>query len=135
MMIIMQFTLQIILLAIGFGVGYLLLTAANDQEGTLKITGQVLGGILIVMALILAIFSSYYSMKIANRGYMQGGCPVHKFMNSEEENQNIPDEKTRERSNIEQDTNTQMINPQKGERGTSTKGEDSPIKRNIKDHE
>jgi len=133
----MQFTFQIILLAVGFGIGYWLLTAANEQDGTLKSIGQTLGGILIVMALVLAVFSSYYSMKIANRGYMQGGCPLNRTMHQAGKDSEQPDNDadTLERSNLEQDTNTQMINPQKGEQGMSTKGEKRPIKRNIKDHE
>lgn len=137
MMIIAQFTFQIILLAVGFGVGYWLLMTASEQEGTLKIIGQTLGGILIVMALILAIFSSYYSMKIANRGYMQGGCPMNRNVRPADDDVEQPDnaEESDGRTNLEQNTNTQMINPQKGENGDSTKGEKRPIKRNIKDHE
>lgn len=53
MMIIMQFAFQIILLAVGFGVGYWLIITANKQQDTMKTFGQALGGVLIVMALIL----------------------------------------------------------------------------------
>ena len=76
----MQFTSQIITLAIGFGVGYALLIISNSQEEPLKNVGKYLGLILIVMSIILALFSCYYSMKIGNRDYMQSGCPVQRMM-------------------------------------------------------
>lgn len=78
MMIIMQFAFQIILLAVGFGIGYWLIITANKQQGTIKTFGQALGCVLIVMTLILEIFSAYYSMKISNREYMQGVFPLNK---------------------------------------------------------
>jgi len=132
----MQFAFQIILLAIGFGVGYWLIITANAQQGTMKTFGQVLGGILIVMALILEIFSAYYSMKISNRGYMQGGCPMNRLMNPIR-NKNSSDDNSDvdKRSELEQNTNTQMINPQENEEGTSLESKNRPIKSNIKDHE
>lgn len=131
MMIIMQFTFQIILLAVGFGVGYLLLIAANGQQNTMKTIGQTLGGILIVMAIILAIFSCYYAMKIANKGYMQGGCPVQKIMQQENESQrqNEDDEGL-------QNNSSQIVNPQENDNNNSSQNsEERPIKSNIKDHE
>lgn len=127
MMIIVQFTFQIILLAVGFGVGYWLLTAATEQEGTIKTIGQTLGGILIVMALILAIFSSYYSMKIYNRGFMQGGCPLHRNISPIDNDSEQPDA-IEESDKNEQNTNKQMSNPQKGENESSTKDEELPVK-------
>ena len=80
MMIFMHFTFQILLLAIGFGVGYGLLILSNNQEGYMKTIGRALGGVLIIMAMVLALFSCYYSMKIGNRGYMQSGCPAQRLM-------------------------------------------------------
>lgn len=136
MMIIMQFTFQIILLGIGFGVGYWLLITANNQQGIMRTIGQALGGILIVMAMILAIFSCYYSMKISNRGYMEGGCPMNSTMNPMvKQSQNNENEEINSRSKLEQNTNTQMINPQENDEETPQKDENRPIKRNIKDHD
>lgn len=129
MMMIMQFTFQIILLAIGFGVGYWLIITANNQQGTIKTFGQALGGVLIVMAIILEIFSAYYSMKISNRGYMQGGCPMNSAMNP------ISNRDINERSELEQNTNTQMINPQESDEEASQENENKSIRRNRNDRE
>lgn len=138
MMMIMQFVCQIILLAAGFGVGYWLIITANSQQGTIKTFGQALGGVLIVMAIILEIFSAYYSMKISNRGYMQGGCPMNKTMNPMmNQNQDDNNKDINERSELEQNTNTQMINPQGSEEQQENNSENGnrPIKSDIKDHE
>lgn len=129
MMMIMQFTFQIILLAVGFGVGYWLIITANNQQGTIKTFGQALGGVLIVMAIILEIFSAYYSMKISNRGYMQGGCPMNSTMNP------IRNRDINERSELEQNTNTQMINPQESDEEASQENENKSIRRNRNDRE
>lgn len=129
MMIIMQFAFQIILLAVGFGVGYWLIITANSQQGTIKTFGQALGGILIVMALILEIFSAYYSMKMSNRGFMQGGCPMNRAMNP----MLNQDRDINERSEIEKNTNTQMINPQENEDGTFNKNQGVPVRMNKND--
>ena len=127
----MQFTFQILLLAAGFAGGYWLIISANSQQGTIKTLGQALGGVLIVMAIILEVFSAYYSIKISNRGYMQGGCP----MNRDNQIQPYNDRSIKERSGAEQDTNTQMINPQGNEQEASPENKNVPIKSNIKDHE
>lgn len=129
MMIIMQFAFQIILLALGFGVGYWLIITANNQQGAIKTFGQVLGGVLIVTALILGVVSLYYSIKISNRGYMQGGCPLNKTVN-QSEGKNIQD-----RNEFERDTNTQIINPQGNEEAVYRRNENKPIKRNKNDRE
>lgn len=123
MMMIVQFTFQIILLAIGFGVGYWLLMIASEQEGTLKIIGQTLGGILIVMALISAMFGSYYSMNIARRSYMQVGCPFNRDIKTDDSEQSDKAEEIDKNGN-EQKAKTQMIHSQKGEQGVSTKDEE-----------
>lgn len=133
MMIIMQFTLQIILLAVGFGVGYWLIITANAQQGAIKTFGQALGGVLIVMTLILEIFSAYCSMKISNRGYMQGGCPLNRMMNPMTNQFNNKD--TEGRTEFERNTNTQMINPQGHEEEDYRKNENKLIKRNKSDRD
>lgn len=137
MMIIMQFAFQIVLLAVGFGVGYWLIITANAQQGAIKTFGQALGGVLIVMAIILEIFSAYYSMKISNRGYMQGGCPMNKTMNLTRDQNSIDNNSdVNERSEIERDTNTQRINnPPESEEEASLEGKSRPIKGNINDYD
>lgn len=134
-MIIMQFTFQIILLAVGFGVGYLLLISAGNQQATLKTIGQALGGILIVMAMILAIFSCYYSMKISSKGYMQGGCPIQKMMNQQEapiingEQSDVDEDVQKNKSE------SAMDNENRAEDDDTSDTQDKSIKSNIKDHE
>lgn len=135
MMIIMQFTFQIILLAVGFGVGYLLLISAGNQQATLKTIGQALGGILIVMAMILAIFSCYYSMKISSKGYMQGGCPIQKMMNQQEapiingEQSDVDEDVQKNKSE------SAMDNENRAEDDDTSDTQDKSIKSSTKDHE
>ena len=127
MMIIMQSVFQILILAVGFGAGYWLIITANSQEGTIKNFGQALGGVLIVMALILEIFSCYYAMQIGNRDYMQSGCPVQRVINqggtgvdTEDENYNNSDIKPSTDTENSQDLPV---------------SKNVPVKRDIKDHE
>lgn len=136
-MMIMQFAFQIILLAVGFGVGYWLILTANAQQGAIRTFGQALGGVLIIMALVLELFSAYYSMKISNQGYMQGGCPHNKMMN-QARNQNSIDNNSDidERSDIEQETNTHRINnPPESEEEASLEGKSRPVKHLSTDHD
>jgi len=53
MVTVLHYTFQIILLAIGFGMGYGILVSANGQSGTTKNVGQAIAWILIVMTVIL----------------------------------------------------------------------------------
>lgn len=61
------FTLQIILLVVGFGIGYLLLIKANTQEKDLKNIGKTIGWALIAATIILEILSLSYSITIINK--------------------------------------------------------------------
>ena len=136
-MIIMQFTSQIILLAIGFGVGYALLVHAKTQEGNMRTIGQTLGGILIVMAVILSMFSCYYSMKTSNRGYMQSGCPVQKMINQPTQGTMRYYQGPMQEDQTPSDETESVIdneNRSDGQDGVSGP-EGTPIKSNIKDHE
>lgn len=133
MMIIMQFTFQIILLGIGFGVGYWLLLVANNQQGAMKTIGQTLGAILIIMAMILAIFSCYYSMKIANKGYMQGGCPIQKMIQQQE--MPMPQGENINGQNLEKNEATMMRENEEASQEEASDNNSKPISRNIKDHE
>lgn len=60
------FTLQIILLALGFGVGYLFLINSKTQENNLKKLEETLGWALIGATIILEILNFYYSLTIVN---------------------------------------------------------------------
>lgn len=60
------FTLQIVLLALGFGVGYLLLINSRTQENNLRKLGEALGWTLIAATIVLEILNFYYSATIVN---------------------------------------------------------------------
>ena len=49
------FTLQIILMILGFGVSYIFLVKAKNQENNLKTTGEILGWTLITTTIVLEI--------------------------------------------------------------------------------
>lgn len=60
------FTLQIVLLVLGFSVGYLFLVKAKTQENNLKKLAEILGWTLISATIILEIMNFYYSTTIVN---------------------------------------------------------------------
>lgn len=133
MMVIMQFVFQIIILAVGFGVGYWLIITANSQEGTIKNFGQALGGVLIVMAMILEIFSCYYMMKLSNSAYLQSGSSTNGAVNSVQTDNNAEIE---EKNEPESDKNIQSVNPPEGEdKRASLESKNIPIKKDKDDHE
>lgn len=105
MLLVVHFAFQVILLGIGFGVGYWLLITANQHEGALKRIGQALGSILIGIALFFAIFGCCYSMWIANRMFINSGCPVQRFMEQEESAPNGEFQKDEARPLIENEQN------------------------------
>lgn len=123
MLLIVHLTFQIIIVGIGFGIGYWLLITSKEQERAFELIGQALGAILIVLALFLAIFGSYYSMAIVNRIYMQTGCPIQRFMNEEiQQNENIGNE-------------TQPVtDEQRDENENSFEHEKRPIKSSRSNH-
>lgn len=101
MILLMHFIFQIILLSIGFGVGYSLLLKANKQEGGLNIVGKILGWILILMTLITSSFCSYYSIKMFKTGHMHFGCPMHGTMQQQnQDEQEETQEELQEHKNI-----------------------------------
>lgn len=80
MMELMHFSLGIILLAIGFGVGYwLLITAIKQDKKLLRILGSVLGWILITLVLFQFLLGFYF----ANTANKMHGCPMNKMMQQE----------------------------------------------------
>lgn len=77
MLISMLFASQIIILVIGLGVGYWLLITSNGYEGRLKMIGETLAWILIVVTILLAAFNFSYSLSLASNYRMQQYCPVN----------------------------------------------------------
>jgi len=59
MMEIKLFTMQIIPLALSFGIAYWILITAHTQEGNLKSLGKTLGWSLITISIISTLFSYY----------------------------------------------------------------------------
>jgi hypothetical protein len=111
MIILIHFIFQIVLLSIGFGVGYCLLVKASDRDGSLKIVGEVLGWILIAMSLFVLLLSSYYSIKIAKSNQLNLVPPVNQMMQQQKQqimNQEQPEEieETQEHLQEEQEETT-----------------------------
>lgn len=120
----MLFTFQIILLVIGFGVGYLLLIKANTQESHLKTTGETLGWVLIASTIFLAICNFFYSITILNNYAGKQYCPVSSTSTTQQ--QAIQEGATPENPQ-------ENVNPQENE---NSPGDDlKPIKSDIHDHE
>lgn len=123
-MISMLFTFQIILLVIGFGVGYLFLIKASTQEGNLKTVGEVLGWALITLTVFLAICNFFYSITILNNYTEEKIYPINSTSETQQQaiqEGNFP-EIPQETGNLQENGNTQ-------------ENEGKPIKRNITDHE
>lgn len=70
MVAMMIFIHLIILLTLGFGVGYWILITANKHEGRLKTIGESLGFALIALVILYAVLGFFYSMKIDDSDYM-----------------------------------------------------------------
>lgn len=80
-----HFTFQLIPLAIGLGVGYLMLVKASKHEGLLEILGKFLGWILIVASLLIGLVSGYYSIKIIKTGHLPGYHHRQEMMKQQQE--------------------------------------------------
>lgn len=92
MLAMMIFIHLIMLLIIGFGVGYWLLVTANKHEGRLKTLGEMLGTILIAIVILYSILGFSYAIKIKDTEYMPGiGQQKTQMSDKEdkEENENI----------------------------------------------
>lgn len=77
-MIFMHIVFQIVLLALGFGTGYLLLLLASKEYGSLRTVGQVLGWILILVSIFASLISSYSTIKMAHTIYrFEEGVPMY----------------------------------------------------------
>lgn len=71
------FTFQIILLVIGFGVGYLFLIKAKTQESNLRTLGEILGWTLIVATIVLEILNFSYSINIVSNVTQKVYFPIN----------------------------------------------------------
>ncbi|MDD3014451.1 MAG: hypothetical protein PHC34_12175 [Candidatus Gastranaerophilales bacterium] len=77
---VISFLLVIVLcyLTFSIGIAYWILSHANKQELWLKITGFIIGSIIIGFAALLMITSTYYSVKHRHDYYKQ--IPVYKLV-------------------------------------------------------
>lgn len=118
------FTSQIVLLVLGFGVGYLFLIKASTQAGNLKNIGETLGWALIALTIFLAICNFFYSITILNNYTGKRVCPVSGT--SETQQQEIQEGNAPE---IPQENES----PQDNE--NSQDNQNKPIKHDINDHD
>ena len=129
MIAMMIFIHLIILLTIGFGVGYWLLITANKQEGRLKTLGESLGYTLIALVILSALFGFLSSMKIDDSDYMPNMKQENMQKLYREENDNLQNGETRPMMNNER------IEENGGTQSEPQENENKSIKSNIKDHE
>lgn len=97
----MIFIHLIILLTIGFGVGYWLLITASKHEGRLKTIGESLGFTLVALVVLSAIFGFFYSMKIDDSDYMPNMRQENMQKLYREQNDNIQNNESRPMMNDE----------------------------------
>ena len=129
MIAMMIFINLIILLTIGFGVGYWLLITANTHEGRLKTIGEYLGFALIALVILSAVFGFFSSMNIKDSDYMPSVGQQKTQMLNNEENDNLQNNEARPMMNNERSEDN-------GEtQDASQENENGPVKNNIKDHE
>lgn len=122
MIAMMIFIHLIMLLIIGFGVGYWLLVTANKHEGRLKSLGEVLGTILIAIVILYSMLGFFYSMKIKDTDFMPGIGQQKTQMSDNEKNEEMQnDEKNSIMDNGKNEENEEM---QEG----SKEDENKPIK-------
>lgn len=83
-MLLLHFAFQMIILAVGFGVGYWILINASNQESFLRNVGQTLGTVLIVLAAITTLLTAYYSLKEFKSDNVHEswhcGCPLQRMI-------------------------------------------------------
>jgi hypothetical protein len=107
MIAMMIFIHLIVLLIIGFGVGYWLLITANTHEGRLRTIGESLGFVLIGMVTLYAILGFFYAMKISDSDYMPGV--------GQQKTQMLNNEGNRENDNLQNNEARPMMNNQRSE--------------------
>lgn len=75
-MISMLFTFQIFLLAVGFFIGYWFLITAQKQENHLKLTGIILGWVMILLTIFLSVCNFLYSIMMINDYESKSYSPI-----------------------------------------------------------
>lgn len=111
----MIFIHLIILLTIGFGIGYWILITANKHEGHLKTIGEFLGFALIALVILSAVFGFFASMKIDDSDYMPNvGQQKSQMLNNEEKEEN---------EDIQKNEKTPMMDNEKSEDNGETQEE------------
>lgn len=129
MIAMMIFMHLIIVLTLGFGVGYWLLITASKYEGRLKTIGESLGFALIAMVILSAISGFFYSIKISDSDYIPNLRQQKMQMLEREQNESFQNNQTRPMINNEtSDENGEM-------QDESQENDSRPIRSNIKDHE
>lgn len=106
MIAMMIFIHLIILLTIGFGVGYWLLITASKYEGRLKTIGESLGFSLIALVIVSAIFGFFSSMKIDDSDYMPNMKQENMQKLYREQNDKIQNNENRPMTNNEETEET-----------------------------
>lgn len=84
MMILKHLIFQLIPLALSFGIAYWILTNANHQESMLRNVGRFLGWLLIVLAILAAIFGNYYAFTAKDHYYMHHRHHMGPMMDEDE---------------------------------------------------
>jgi len=129
MIAMMIFIHLIILLTIGFGVGYWLLITANTHEGRLKTIGEYLGFALIALVILSAVFGFFASMNIKDSEYMPGVGQQKTQMQNNEENDNLQNNEARPMMNNERsEDNQETLN-------SSQENGNGPGNNNSKDYQ
>lgn len=118
----MLFTSQIILLAIGFGVGYWFLIKANTNEQYLRSVGEALGWVLIGVTVLLAICNFFYSIMLMNVFSQQANMPINTSSPGADMQQQQPVINQQQQEEEQPETNDEGV--------TNTK----PVSSDIHDH-
>ena len=125
MMTLMYLNFVLIILAIGYGVGYWLLVTADRQDRKwMNILGTIFGWILISLSILISLLGLYFHVNHKEE-MTAGGCPMHQMMQKHHDKfQNAPNAGMSEMSD----------DVKSGEKDTDEMPEaDEPIKLNDKD--
>jgi len=78
MVISIILVLTLVYLTFAVGIAYWILSHATKQAIWLKILGFIIGGVILTLATILMITTSYYGIKHRHDYYKR--CPIYKMM-------------------------------------------------------
>lgn len=112
----------IILLTIGFGVGYWLLITANKHEGRLKTIGEFLGFALITLVILSSVLGLFLSMKIDDSDYMPSMRQENMQKLYREKNESLQNNENRQMMNNENnEENVEMQESSDGDENKTNK--------------